>query len=321
MGIFGGKSVAGVEINASEIRLVELAGSRNAARLLNAGRKALPEGAVKDGRILQREAVSAALLRMWKELRIKTREVILGVSNQDVIVRFALFPRVAPDKLDNLVRFQAQDFLPIPVDDVELDYMVVGEEKTDDAVQSKLLLVAGRKNMINDFMSAFEAANLKILDIDISTLALARLVPEEAADGACMVMHIGAEQTNILILNASYPQLARTLTTGFAVPGTGYLREGETEKTIRILAGETGASIGYFQSQSRGRGIDKLYLCGCGDYISDASAGLSEFLGLQVVTIDPFEGVNVSRAGDVYKSSGASDFSISMSLALRGLEV
>jgi type IV pilus assembly protein PilM len=319
MGIFGGKSVAGVEINAFEIRLVELAGSRNAVKLLNAGSKALPEGAVKEGRVLTPEAVSRALVQLWEELRIKTRQVILGVSNQDILVRFALFPKVPQNKLDNLVRFQAQEYLPISINDVELDYMVTGEEKTEDAEQYRILLVAGRKNMINDFMLAFEAADLKILDIDISTLALARLVPAEAADGACMVVNLGAEQINILILSASYPQLARTLTTGFPVAG-GRIGQEEIERITGVLAGEIRASIGYFQSQSRGPGIDRLYLCGCGGHVHGISTSLSELLDIQVAIIDPFEKVNNITAAGIKKGGGASDFSVSMSLALRGLE-
>jgi type IV pilus assembly protein PilM len=320
MSLFGRKSIVGVDIDSYEIRVVELGGIPGAAKLVNAGRKLLPEGAVKDGRICDAAAVGNTLEKLWSEQGIKSRDVILGVSNQDVLVRFATFPEVAMDKLDNIVRFQAQDYLPIPVEEAIIDYMVTGDERLQgDRLQEdnkiKVLLVAARKNMINDFLSSFEIANISVRDIDFSTLAIARVVPVSALSGTCVIVNIGHEQTNLLLLNASVPQLARTLMTGQV-----FRADTDRGKLIDMLAGEIRTSIGYFQTQSRDSTVQKLFICGCGSRLKGIRESLAETLGISIDIINPFSNVDKSGLKNKYSDIDSTDFSVGMSLALRGLE-
>jgi type IV pilus assembly protein PilM len=325
MGLFGRKSIVGVDIDSYEIRVVELGGIPGAAKLVNAGRKLLPEGAVKDGRICDAAAVGNTLEKLWSEQGLKSRDVILGVSNQDVLVRFATFPEVAMDKLDNIVRFQAQDYLPIPVEEAIIDYMVTGDERLqgdrlqDDPLQEdnkiKVLLVAARKNMINDFLSSFEIANISVRDIDFSTLAIARVVPVSALSGTCVIVNIGHEQTNLLLLNASAPQLARTLMTDQV-----FRADTDRGKLIDMLAGEIRTSIGYFQTQSRDSTVQKLFICGCGSRLKGIRESLAETLDISIDIINPFSNVNKSGLKNKYSDIDSTDFSVGMSLALRGLK-
>jgi len=324
MSLFGRKSIVGVDIDSYEIRVVELGGIPGAAKLVNAGRKLLPEGAVKDGRICDAAAVGNTLEKLWSEQGIKSRDVILGVSNQDVLVRFATFPEVAMDKLDNIVRFQAQDYLPIPVEEAIIDYMVTGDERLQgDRLQEdnkiKVLLVAARKNMINDFLSSFEIANISVRDIDFSTLAIARVVPVSALSGTCVIVNIGHEQTNLLLLNASVPQLARTLMTG-QVFRSGLLSVEDVGKLIDMLAAEIRTSIGYFQTQSPESTVQKLFICGCGSKLKGISEGLMETLGISIEIINPFSNIDINGCKNKCSDIDSTDFSVGMSLALRGLE-
>jgi type IV pilus assembly protein PilM len=335
MGIFGSRSVVGVEIDAYEARVIEMSGTVAVPRLLRIGRKALPAGTVKDGKLLKPEQLTVVLSALWQELNIRTREVLLGVNNQDVIVRFANFPRVAPDKMDNLIRYQAQEFLPIPVNDVELDYVIIGEEKQGDTPRVKVLLVAAKRNMIYEFLNSFEAANLKVRDIDMSTLAIARLLSTADQKSTCALVNVGYEQTNILILHGSNPQLARSLMTDqdagenfeeglqnlYQRIKLGSLTEEKTERIFNSIAGEIMASINYFQSQSSGTAIERIYLCGCGSRMRNCVQKLNEYAGIPIEVVEPYKKVDLTAVKSRIDINEAGDFSVSVSLALRGLEV
>ena len=335
MGIFGNKSIVGVEIDAYGISAVEMGGTATAPKLLRTGKKALPADAVKDGKLLKPAVLTQVLTSLWQEFNISTREVILGVNNQDVLVRFANFPKVPQNRIDTMIRFQAQAFLPIPVNDVELDYVIIGEEKQGDTIQIKVLLIAARKNMIYDFMDAFEAANLMIRDIDMSTLAIARLLPAEAEKGVCAIINIGYEQTNILILAASRPHLARSLMTSqtntedpeaeknafsVRIKPDGLSQE-NIERFFSPIAGEISNSINYFHSQRPGANVEKLYLCGYGSKNRNIAQLLKDYTGLTVEVINPYRGIELAAVKNKIDVDEAVDFSVSVSLALGGLGV
>lgn len=335
MYLFRKKSIAGVEIDAYEIRVTELAGNAGAPKLLKAGRKVLPAGTVREGKVLNSDILADTLASLWKELNIGARDVILGVNNQDVIVRFAYFPKVTQDKVDNLIRYQAQEYLPISMNDVEFDYVVVGEEKDGESEKMKVLLVAARRNMIADFLRAFDRADLKVLDIDMSTLAVARLLPKEAMKSTCAAINIGYEQTNILILDSYQPQLARSLITEqrqaeddgigqnslYKYLATGNLPVEEENRVFDAISGDIRNSINYFQSQVSSAVVGKIYLCGCGSRIRSLPKRLEEYSGIPVETLKPFGMVNTTAVKGILNAEEAGDFSISISLAMRNLEV
>ncbi|HHX50489.1 MAG TPA: pilus assembly protein PilM [Clostridia bacterium] len=114
-GLFATKTMVGVEIDDGEIRGVELEKHQGRLSLGSWGSYPLPDNAVKEGVILQPEKVGGALEELWRQEGFKQREIITGVSNQGVLVRFASFPQVPPEKLDGVIRFQAQDHLPVPL--------------------------------------------------------------------------------------------------------------------------------------------------------------------------------------------------------------
>ena len=117
----------GLELDTGAARAVELTGSAAAPKLAALGGIVLPPGAVEEGMILQPKEVAGALRTLWEAREIKSREVLLGISNQGVIVRSAVIPKVPADKLENVVRFHAQEYRPSPWPAWFSDYLVIGE--------------------------------------------------------------------------------------------------------------------------------------------------------------------------------------------------
>ncbi len=239
-GLFKKRGAVGLELDSVEARAVELRGSPASPWLACWGRAPLPPGAVSDGMVLQPEAVAGVLGKLWSRTGMGSREVILGLFNQAVLVRMATFPEVQAGKVDRMVRLQAQEHIPVPLSTVVLDHAVIGKAPGDLGNVLEVLLVAARRDMLKSFLAALDAARLKPLEIDVAPLALIRNLPPGASRGTVAILDVAVGFSNLLVVSRNAPRLVRLLPVGLQgaadllgctpddlapVPGHGDLRE------------------------------------------------------------------------------------------------
>ncbi|MCX7773784.1 MAG: pilus assembly protein PilM [Clostridia bacterium] len=323
MGLWN-KSVIGMELDSQEIRAVELKGSQKKPVVSAWGRIRLPEGVVKDGRVIESKSFSAHAERLLNENGFKNRDVVLGVNNQDVIVRFASFPKVPEDKIRNMIRFQAQDYIPVSLEELELDYVVVGEKKTEEGEFINVILVGARKKMLNDFIEALSGANLNIREIDSTMLALGRAALIESQDGTFALAGFNNDIGNILIFKDGILGMARsvsiTQSPAWIASREAGMRSQDQDMTILadILFGEIKSSVGYFKMQSNTT-IDKLLILGCGATQERVAARLTETTGLSVTIPKVYTTLGSQSVKGNTSSFKAADYVASISLAMRGL--
>lgn len=321
----------GLEIDTGAIRAVEAKGSAASPFLSAMASVKLPPGAVEEGMIVSAGEVAAALTKLFKESAIKHRQVVLGVSNQGVLVRHTAVPKTTADKLDNAIRFHAQELLPIPLESVVTDYMVIGEKEVEEAAALEILLVAARLDMLESFMAVLEEARLEPVEVDVSALALRHILPPSAHNRTVAVVNVANGPGNILVSENNIPKLARQFSVKIAdlaaeteVPLEEALQSAirhDYYKTwLRQLVSETRSSLTYFQNQSSSANIEAIILNGRGARLPGIAAALEGSLGLPVRIVNPLEGF--INAGQYTSQIGleAADYTISAGLARRGLE-
>lgn len=176
MGLLRSKNTAiGLDIGSKSFRVVKIKKGRNKPKLTTVGSINIPRGAVSGGEITDVEVVAESLTELWKRAGIKDKEVVMGIANQRVVVRLVDFPYLSTDELKTAIQFQAQDFIPIPVEDAIIDYQIIGEYYSKEGDRMlQLLLVAAQKGMINTFIEAAEKAGLKPVVIDVNSFAISR---------------------------------------------------------------------------------------------------------------------------------------------------
>ncbi len=325
------KRLVGLDIDTGEVRAVELSGTISSPRLAAWGSEALPEGAVEDGIIQEPSRVAEALRRLWGRSGFKGKDVILGVSNQEVLVRFVTFPKVPEDKLDGLIKYQAQEYLPLPLASVIMDYTVIGETKGESGDLYEVILVAARREMLEAYLATLEEAGFNPWDIDVSSLVLRKIAPLKE-DEVILLVDIANGQTNILLLARGVPRLARRVPVRLKdaasllkVTVEDLLQKPELNEHpsppylgwLDSLAGEIRSSISYYQSQGDVPPVEEILLSGKGARAPRVAARIEELLNIPVG--------NIHSAGSISNSRQMSheeeqEFSIAISLALRGLE-
>lgn len=318
MGLFK-RSVIGLELDSKEIRAVEVRGSVRQPVISAWGRVRLPEGVVRDGRVVNAESLSLYLDHLITQNGFKSRDVFLGVANQDVIIRFATFPKVPEDKVRNMVMFQAQEYIPVPLEELQLDYIVAGETRNDEGSFLNIILVGARKKMLNDFINAVAGAKLAVREIDSVTMAIARAAITSIKQNVFAVAGFNHDIANLLIFNKGALAMARSVPFSQSIPWKDEnTYEPENASAMAdILISELRSSIGYYRMQSEDA-VEGIYLMG----LPNLRVIAEKFreAGYETKIALPYTDVPVIRKTQGLGSFSVNDFSTAISLAIRGLE-
>lgn len=144
-------------------------------RIEDGGWAELDPGVVRDGEVAEPEALAQALRELWLEHKKLDKKLRIGVANSRIVVRTLLLPLITDAKqLAAAVSFAAGDAIPMPIADAVLDYHVVGVVETPEGPRQRIILVAARRDMINDVLTAVRAAGLKTSAIDLSAFGMIR---------------------------------------------------------------------------------------------------------------------------------------------------
>ncbi len=208
--LFGQSSppLLGLDISTSGVRLVELVDAgKNELRLERYASEPLPRGAVVDGNIENIEQVSEAVRRVWKKSGTRVKLVALGMPPASVITKKIILPAgLSEDQLEVQVESEASQYIPFALDEVSLDFDVLGvaANSPDDM---DVMLAAARKEKVEDRVAIAEAAGLTAVVMDIESYAaraaLERVtdqLPGGGADQIIALFQIGAQVTHISVM-------------------------------------------------------------------------------------------------------------------------
>ncbi len=167
------KSVVGLDVEAGSIAAAELAADGRAVSQVAIA--PLDGGLIKEGEVIDPAGLSQALKSLFSEHKL-SKSVRLGVANQRVAVRTMRLPLIEdPEELATAVRFQAQESLPMPLDQAVLDHQVVARYSAEDGTRGmEVIAVAARRDMLNTLLGAVRGAGLRPVGIDLSAFALIR---------------------------------------------------------------------------------------------------------------------------------------------------
>ena len=263
------KSVIGFEVDTAEIRAIELTKSNGAYSVLACGKIPLPAGTIEEGFIRNADEFNKALAELLQNGNFKSSDVVVGVNNENVIMRYASFPKVPEDKLRNMVLLQAQEFIPIPVQEMEIDYVIAGESLNDEEQPVvNVLLVAARRNMLEQLITVLGASKLQVVDIDASVLSVCRGLAPMTVGYKYALLNMTDDILNFLVIKDSEISMVRSITiperAADAVKSV-FSQETETvpqedlEAVGSMLASETNSSVSYYAMQNMAEPIEQIY--------------------------------------------------------------
>ena len=332
----GINSRVGIDVGSCVIKLIQVSGPAEK-----------PTGAVigfKNVAGLSGQDISDALKSLADESRISAKEARISLSGPSVIVRFITLPRMDENALKSAIRYEAEKFIPYNINDCIIDFQTLKKDDKDNKLN--ILLVAAKKDYVQEKIKTVERAGFSIKVIDVDSFALTnaflRNNPSIDPNKSYAILNIGGVHTNVSILKGDSIYFARDIAVGgndftFALSRRlGIDPKSAEELKIRPpkekekdvaecikgafndLLDEVKLSFGYYENQA-GKGIDEIYLSGGTSNITGLEQIFEETLGSKPLFWNPLSFLETHSAGidpdslDMMKNS----FSIAAGLIAR----
>jgi len=310
------KNVIGLDIGSSSIKLVELTEEKTSYKLQNLGISALPPEAIVDGALMDSVTIIDTIRELIATSKVKTKDVVTSVSGQSVIVKKIQLPYMTDAELEESIRWEAERHIPFDINDVNIDFQTFGANPENAEVMD-VVLVAAKKDIINDYVSVIMEAGLNPVIIDIDAFALENMLAinyEVGREEVVAIANVGASTMNVNILKNNVSGFTRDIFKGGDQITEDIQRQlhidyEEAEKikvgskvdvnsrsivqnllktTSESLAVEIRNSLDFFQSSATYEKISKLYLSGGGSKMKDFDIILQQEIGIPVEVVNPF---------------------------------
>lgn len=197
------KLCVGIDIGASSIKLCQLKKSKKGFTLEHFGMIPLPPEAVVDGALMNSARIVDAIQELVASHRIRHRQVALSVSGHSVIIKKIPLPQMSRDELEESIQWEAEQFIPFDIADVNIDVQIVNPESAQQG-QMDVVLVAAKKDLVNEYTSVIAEAGLEPVVCDVDAFAIESMFDAnyEANPGETIALvNVGASKTNINIVS------------------------------------------------------------------------------------------------------------------------
>ena len=321
--------------------------------LSNFGMAALPPDAIVDGTVMDANAVINAIINLAKNLKLKKKRVSVSISGHSVIVKKITLPLMDEKTIESTIHQEATQHIPYDISDVNLDFQIIGQHQ-DNPENMDVILVAVKKDTINDYLSLVTEAGFTPVVVDVDTFALGNAYEhnyEDNEEKIVALIDIGANLTCMNILDNGVTCFSRNLTTGSRLiteklqkqfslnyDNAELLKMGSPNNTAvdtdRALAAikdttfslinEIIKTIDFFHNSAISEGrIEKIVLSGGGAKTHNIVNEIKSKSGIETEIINPFRNIMVpEKQFDLeYIQKIAPIASIATGLALRTDEV
>jgi type IV pilus assembly protein PilM len=344
--VFKRKGIIGLDIGSRNIKVVQLKDVSGGYQLEHLGITSLQPELIVEGSILDAPRVVDTIKDLIASSNVKAKDVAIGVSgHSSVITKRIPLPQMTEEELSESIRFEAEQYIPFDIEDVNLDFQIVGFR--EEGNQMDVLVVAVKKDKINEYISVVKDAGLNPMIVDVDAFALENMYEinyEIKPDENIALVNVGASMINLNVLEGGYSVFTRDSSVGcnlltealqreFALSydDAERLKHGETIEGIsqedvasaiisasEEIVTEISRSLEYFRSSYGHEEIKEIVLSGGGALIKDLPALLSERVGVDVRIIDPFTNIQIPDGFDRgYLKKIGSVVAIAVGLALR----
>lgn len=318
-----GKNAIGLDIGSSSIKLIQLKETSKGIHLVNFDMALLPPEAVVDGALMNFTAIVEKIRELLRVHRIRFKDCALSISGHSVIIKKISLPEMTEEELQESIQWEAEQYIPFEIKDVEVDVEILNPKAGQG--QMDVLLVAAKKEIINDYVSVAMEAGLKPAVMDVDTFTIQNTFelnygfpPNEVI----ALINIGASVININIvangittftrdigmggqmlteeiqkqLNVSYEEAEHYKTGGEGtISSSSIYREVQrlSERVSETLVTEIQRSIDFFAATTINADISRIYLSGGSSQIPALIRSLERRLEVPVELVNPFKNIVV----------------------------
>ncbi|MFC1809596.1 type IV pilus assembly protein PilM, partial [Candidatus Omnitrophota bacterium] len=288
---------------------------------------------------------SDLLKQIFQDAKFTSDVINTSISGNAVITRFIKFPHMSKKDLKNALEFEAEKYIPFNLSDVYIDFDIIREEKEETKKFYKLALVAVKRDTINSFYEICKAAGIHLNAIDLDCFAysgLFKLTYPDKTDKPVALVNIGAELTNISIIEDGYEAFTRDVIFGgtditnriskilkisvedaldFKYNLDVNVQENKIvlKDALKYFLQELKLSLDFFKNQvNKGSDVQEIYLFGGTSWLNGLCQLVNEETKIETILFDPVKNIIVDDTVDVQLFERLrGSLSVPLGLALR----
>jgi len=319
MALFGigrSKRTVGLDIGSGYVKLVVMDHGKGRPRIVKAAATPLVADAIVEGEVMDPTLVASTIRSLFETAGVKEKRVVTAVGGRDVIIKRIQMDRMKEADAREVIRWEAEQHVPFDMESVELDFQIL--DPLDEGLQMTVLLVAAKRELVENKMALLLDAGLEPEVIDVDAFALHNafeLNYPEAMAGVVGFVNIGHETTNVNLLEEGVPVLNRDLAfgtrrlreslqreRGLTAEAAEDVLEGrasdpELEDFISQRAEEVALGVeraaAFLQASSTHAGLSRIYVCGGGARVLRMAEALAERLQVPAEIANPVQRVDV----------------------------
>ncbi len=337
-------SVIGLDIGSHSIKLVELGRDGGANVLFTAGTIPTPPKALSSSVPADSEAVAIAIKKLLKDTGSKTRTVNVALPESQVFTRVIEVPQLSNRELTSAIRWEAEQYIPLPLDQVNIDFSVLRQAKETGTNKMEVLLVAAPKALLERYVNILDLADVTISGVETEIIAASRAIIRSATMiKTAMVVSLGAQTTDLAILRNGIIAFTRSISAGgealsraLAV-GLGFeqAQAEEFKKTYGLeqdklegkivtaakpimdtIVGEIKRAVAFYQEKNKGVAVEAIILSGGTAKLPGLVVYMAQALGIEAQLANPWVGIKKDPRFAALDSEGPV-FAVAVGLALR----
>ena len=342
-------SLVGLDIGSRSVKVAEITETKNGRKLRRFGMADIPPGAIEDGAISDPETVAQTIRQLFKSTNIKPGNVAMSIGGYSVIIKKINVQTMPEEQLQETIHFEAEQYIPFDISDVNLDFQILGEVENNPS-QMSVFLVAAKKEMVNDYINLATLVGLTPCIIDVEAFALQNIfetnydIPGENV----ALIDIGASRTSLNILKDNSSVFMRDVALGcilvnqkiMSMLDCSYdqaelIKFGEPSKKLsadelkQIISAvvtdwctEIRRALDFFYTNYPNDPIKRIILSGGGANIAEFRHLLASESAAQVENLNPFNGIVVDQKSfdSEYIRQIGPQAAIAMGLALRRVD-
>lgn len=321
----GKRRVLGLDIGSSLLKAIELTEHKTGYEIKFFDSYPIPHDVIVDGAIMDSIRLAETLKEFLASKKIKTKDVAIAMAgHSSVMVKRIALPEMTEEELSESIRFEAEQYIPFPIDEVNIDFQILGPRP--EAGQMDVVVVAAKKDVVNEYITVLREAGLNPVVVDVAAFCLSNMYElnyEIEPDRIIAIFNIGASTMNMCVVVGGMPVFARDSSAGtnmitealqrefhLSYDDAELLKKGASLQTVSIeeaepvmltaaeeIFNEVSRSIVYYKDQGGGE-IHEIILSGGCALMKGFSQALSDRVGLEVRIAEPFRNIKIPKRFD-----------------------
>ncbi len=342
------KTVLGLDVGSKYIKYTELLHiDKNRYQLISVGMCPGPVKGLNSEASIDHEALGVTIKKLLKDGGVRSKMVNVALPEANVFTRIIQVPPLSERELASAIKWEAEQYIPLPLEEVEMDFSIVGESKDKDGNKKlDVLLVAAPKMLIDRFTKVLEAADLEAeaMETEIISASRALLPPVFDKPLTVMVVNIGGQSTDLSIIRQGVIAFTRSLPTGgttftkaiaqdlgFPIPQAEEYKkayglksdqiEGKIYRTLKpifsVIVDEIKRSITFFQNKFSEEVMAALIISGGSARLPGLVEALTEAVGIETQIGNPWTRVAKDQSRFAKLDEEGCTFVVACGLAMR----